>query len=137
MKSLRPGCYLLRYTPKGGTRQFEGTLRVERDDVNTSASGDLYRHAPGSPLPDPRAGIPIFPHKQYRYYMRVTEILEGATEAERFPLGFELHRYDFKFTRFLPAGAFRARMEWATAPKGSRSAGSRSSCGGRSSRSTA
>jgi hypothetical protein len=118
MPSLRPGCYLLRYTPKGTTRELEGTLRVERDDVNTIASGDLYLHRPGAPRPDPAAGIPIFPLKQYRHYMRVTKILEGAAEAERFPLDFELHRYDRKFTRFVPAGAFHARMAFTDSPDG-------------------
>jgi hypothetical protein len=118
MRSLRPGCYLLRYTEKGGRQQFEGTLRVERDDVNTIASGDLYLHKPGSPRPDPAAGIPVFARKQYRYYLRVTRILEGAAEADHFPLAFERHRFDRKFTRFLPAGAFHARMEFATAPAG-------------------
>ena len=70
------------------------------------ASGDLYAHRP--PNPDPAAGIPIFPIGAYRYYVRVTQILEGATEARRFTLGFELLR---KRT-WAVVGTFRARMQW-------------------------
>jgi hypothetical protein len=118
MSSLRPGCYVLRYTPTGAPPHYHGTLRVERDDVNTIASGDLYLHRRGATEPDPAAGIPIFPLKQYRYYVRVTKILEGASEATRFPLGFELHRFDQKFKNFAREGAYTARMEWTAAPAG-------------------
>ncbi|MGW4324987.1 hypothetical protein ACWEKR_03750 [Nocardia sp. NPDC004573] len=89
-RRLRAGCYLLRYTPTphatvGLPVHYDGTLRVERDEVNTIASGDLYLHQPQlTPLPprepDPALGVPIFPIADYRYYVRVTQILEGAAQ---------------------------------------------------------
>ena len=113
MRELRPGCYLLRYTPRRGRpRQYDGTLRVQRDGDATLASGDLYVHRP--PNRDPTAGIPIFPIKAYRYYVRVTQILEGATTARRFTLGYELlHRAGGQWN---VVGTFRARMTWTGLP---------------------
>jgi hypothetical protein len=129
-RRLRAGCYLLRYTPTAHAtiavpRHYDGTLRVERDDVNTIASGDLYLHRPASthPLlapkePNPSAGIPVFPIKAYRYYVRVTKILEGAAEATRFTLGFELHRFDRTTRRYSLEGKYTAKMGWTAAPTG-------------------
>ena len=76
--------------------------------MSVTASGDLYLHQtgiawPGSistarslrpTEPNPSLGIPIFAIKNYRYYVRVTKILEGTTLGKSFTLGFELHRFD-------------------------------------------
>ena len=113
-RALRPGCYLLRYTARSGRpRQYDGTLRVQRDGDNTIASGDLYVHRP--PNRDPAAGIPIFPIAAYRYYVRVTQILEGTAEARRFTLGYELLRPDQPDRTWSVAGTFKARMQWIAA----------------------
>ena len=50
-RSLRQGCYLLRYFPQSGDvplhqLHYDGTLRVERNGSSTTASGDLYLHRP-------------------------------------------------------------------------------------------
>jgi hypothetical protein len=136
-KSLRAGCHLLRYTPiqRAGALQsihYDGTLRIERQSpTSVTASGDLYVHQttvawPGSrPLgtlkptePNPAVGIPIFSRKNYRYYVRVTKILEGSTITRGFTLGFELHRFDHSTKRWTKEGPFTAKMTWAAAPPG-------------------
>jgi hypothetical protein len=139
-KSLRGGCYLTRYTPiqRAGAVQplhYDGTLRVERlSPTDVTASGDLYVHQPreiwpghlpahliGPPWPaepNPALGIPIFARKNYRYYMRVTQILEGSTFLNRFTLGFELHRFNHTTKAWTVEGPYTARMVWSAAPPG-------------------
>ena len=134
-RSLRTGCYLLRYEP-GRPEVFplvhyDGTLRVERDGTNTTASGDLYLHRPllsragaiglgfgAAREPDPSAGIPIFARSAYRYYVRVTQILETFTLENSFTLGFELYRFDHTNRSWTNDGAFAAEMMWLPAPPG-------------------
>ena len=144
-RSLRGGCYLMRYTPiqRAGALQplhYDGTLRVERlSPTNVTASGDLYVHRPlriwpGSfppgppgaikpPEPNPALGIPIFARKNYRYYVRVTQILEGSTFLNSFVLGFELHRFNHTTKVWTVEGPFTARMVWSAAPPGYPSSG--------------
>lgn len=127
LRRLRSGCYLLRYTP---TQTFplvhyDGTMRVERHANGTTASGDLYTHStafwPGSGAPvepNPSAGIPVFPRSRYRYYLRVTQVLEGYTFGSSFTLGFEMHRFDQAARTWTNEGTLTARMAWTTAPAG-------------------
>ncbi len=110
-------------------------MRVQRDGSNTIASGDLYLHHipsfwpwPGPipqpwPIfpvaePNPSNGIPIFARGRYRYYLSVTQILEGFTIANSFTLGFEMHRFDLATRTWTNEGAFTALMTWTTAPPG-------------------
>jgi hypothetical protein len=142
-KALRGGCYLMRYTPvqRAGAVQlhYDGTMRVERlSTTNVTASGDLYVHQPlklwpgrlakpsrpgKPPEPNPALGIPIFPRKNYRYYVRVTQILEGSTHLNNFMLGFELHRFNHTTKAWTVEGPFTARMVWSAAPPGYPSSG--------------
>lgn len=158
-RGLKEGCYLIRYTPISKPFfypifHYDGTLRVQKEFVNTIASGDLYFHrcwwfvqpvtsrfttaVSTTPLtttavesvkpvvlkfpclsePDPSKGIPIFPIANYRYYLRVTKILEFLTISNSFTLGFEMHRFDHSTNSFPDAEAFTAEMEWVTAPSG-------------------
>jgi hypothetical protein len=130
-RRLRPGCYLMRYTPTHHATtllppHYDGTLRVEREDsTNTIASGDLYLHKPKitHPFllpkePNPAAGVPIFPLANYRYYVRVTQILEGSAAATQFTLGFELHRFDHATRTWSLEGPYTARMHWTIGPIG-------------------
>jgi hypothetical protein len=130
-RKLRRGCYLLRYTPTHHATaalppHYDGTLRVERqNNTNTIASGDLYLHKPKitHPFllpkePNPAAGIPIFPIANYRYYVRVTQILEGSATATQFTLGFELHRFDHATKSWSLEGPYTAKMRWTVAPIG-------------------
>src|ERR1051325_1898133 len=139
--SLRPGCYLIRYTPVQqhspllNSLHYDGTLRVERSGSNTIASGDLYLHRisfppPGMSFPFPRPvepnpaeGIPIFARSNYSYYVRVTKILEGSTTAKSFNLGIELHRFTAATNTFAIEASYSALMSWTTAPSGYPSSG--------------
>ena len=146
-RSLRCGCYLLNYSPRGNALVgYDGTLRVECHNGGRTASGDLYQRPvvflpsrPGFPPilprgimlagPSPAAGIPILARGYYRYYLRVTQILENWTFANGFVLGFERWR----FTRsgaswsgggtWTNEGLFTAGMRWQPAPAGYPSSG--------------
>jgi hypothetical protein len=127
--TLRAGCYLLRLTrsspgPEALSVRYDGTLRVELRNGSALSSGDLYLHGPiGAPaalLPpeaDPGAGIPIFPRSRYRYYVRVTELLDGSSAGE-VTLGFELHRFDHASNTWSNEGGFSARLHREPAPPG-------------------
>lgn len=134
-RSLRCGCYLVNYSPNGSPLVgYDGTLRVECHSNGRTASGDLYQRQlvffppfPGSPPgppqpillpgPNPAAGIPILARGRYRYYLRVTRILEHRTFADSFTLGFEMYRFATPPT-WTNEGAFTAQMTWTPAPAG-------------------
>jgi hypothetical protein len=108
---------------------FDGTIRVECHSNGRTASGDLYRrrtlilptfppHPILAPGPNPANGIPILARSRYRYYLRITQILEGATFANGFNLGFELYRFNQTDKTWTNDGARTARMTWSTAPAG-------------------
>lgn len=125
IKSLRHGCYLIRYTPSasGAFQHYDGTLRVQRSGTNTTASGDLYLHTtfswPPRPVVEPKVTkIPIFPRSRYRYYLRVTRILEWITFGNSFTLGFDRYRFNQATNAWTNEGAFTAVMSWQNAPAG-------------------
>lgn len=129
LRSVRCGCWLLNYTPTGsGFVTFDGTMRVECHDAGRTASGDLYQRGirfagfPPRPVlgpaPNPAGGIPIFARSRYRYYVRVTEILERFTIGTGFRLGFQLYRFDAAAGTWSNEGAFNAQMTWIQAPSG-------------------
>lgn len=110
---LRPGCHLLRFTPKVmGPLVYgcDGTLRVESDGESLIASGDLYVHGAE---PDPGAGIPIFARARYRAYLRVTRIADDGLT-----LGFELFDFDHTTSTWLEGVELSAHMGRAPAPDG-------------------
>lgn len=138
---LRQGCYLLNYKPKeaGFYVTYDGTLRVEAHENGRTASGDLYQRPfhwicrPGWPPicfpvllpgPNPANGIPVLARDRYRYYLRVTQILEWFTLANSFTLGFELYRFDRASESWSAGGTwtkegtFTAQMTWTPAPAG-------------------
>ena len=138
IKSLRGGCYLTNFTPTGGgVVTYDGTMRIERNVGGVTASGDLYQRKPITiqrpfPLPplilpgfppNPAAGIPVFARGQYRYYLRVTTILEHFTFGNSFSLGFERHRFNAGTNTWTNEGAFTAQMSWLAAPAGFPSSG--------------
>ncbi|HEX8061707.1 MAG TPA: hypothetical protein VF535_00675 [Allosphingosinicella sp.] len=129
LRSVRCGCWLLNYTPTGsGFVTFDGTMRVECHDAGRTASGDLYQRGirfagfPPRPVlgpaPNPAGGIPIFGRSRYRYYVRVTEILERFTLFTGFRLGFQLYRFDAAAGSWASEGDFSAQMTWIPAPSG-------------------
>ncbi|MGF1643192.1 MAG: hypothetical protein ACFCUJ_06070 [Thiotrichales bacterium] len=81
------------------------------------------------PGPNPAAGIPILARGQYRFYLRVTQILEHFTVGNSFTLGFEMHRFTKSAGGWNTGGtwsnqgAFTAVMTWQAAPTGYPSSG--------------
>ncbi len=127
IRSLRCGCYLVNYKPMSSPPSvtYDGTIRVECHSAGRTASGDLYQRPlisifpipiPGPP-PNPAAGIPIFRRNRYRYYLRITQLLEFFTVGTGFTLGFEMWRFIAPNT-WTNEGAFTALMTWKTAPAG-------------------
>lgn len=128
-RSLRAGCYYTTYVPSPGSpilniNRFFGTIRVEKPDpARTTASGDLYSYPilafPPSAVvapPAPGTGIPIFPRSRYRYYLRITQILEGLTASGGFTLGFQRFSFNPTTGAWTNDGAFTAAMTWTPAP---------------------
>lgn len=139
LHTLRQGCYLLNYKPKNSLFYvtYDGTLRVEAHQNGRTASGDLYQRPfkwmcrPGMPPicfpvlfpgPDPANGVPVLPRNRYRYYLRVTQILEWFTLANNFTLGFEMYRFDkdsgpwSEGGSWTKEGSFTAQMTWLPVP---------------------
>jgi len=135
LRSVRAGCWLMNYTPTGSSFvSFDGTLRVEAHSAGRTASGDLYQRRvillpfpPGPPHPillpppNPANGIPVLSRSLYRFYLRVTQILENVTLGNSFQLGFEMWRFTAPNSWMLE-GSFSAQMTWITAPSGYSSA---------------
>ena len=131
VRGVRCGCWLINYTPTGASLvAFDGTLRVECHSAGRTASGDLYQRPvifvpfpPGPPRPvllpgpSPAAGIPVLAREKYRYYLRVTHILEQSTVSGSFELGFEMWRFKAP-NAWTREGAFTAKMAWIAAPSG-------------------
>lgn len=128
---LKGGCYFLQWRPSNTFwYRFNGTMRVERHGAGVTASGDLYHHTAyrlarwpsyrivPNPDPSPSAGIPIFSRSAYRYYLRVTGILEWFTTSNSFTLTFERHRFDASTNTWSNEGEFSAVMYFKSAPSG-------------------
>jgi hypothetical protein len=130
------GCHRIHYVTTAGER-YDGTLRVDRTMGSCLASGDLYLRDAAAPHPaadtsaHASAGIPLFPLSDYRYYLRVVQLV-GAGEG--FRLEFEMRRYapqiliaadgtSVSAVRWPNDGTFVAVMAPANAPSGSQLAG--------------
>lgn len=145
--SLDAGCYLVRFNPTGLNYHYDGTIRVQRQGNNTIASGDLYQHNPIQiwPLPtipvikggiltpqtdasfflgepNPANGVPVFARSRYRYYLRITQILEFVSLSNTFTLGFEMWKFNGVSASPMwtkeAAGPYQAQMTFGTAPAG-------------------
>ena len=125
-KALAQGCYLLHFSPLFNfTTEYYGTLRVQKEGINTIASGDLYSRwklslpwLPADPVPNPASGIPIFKRSKYAYYLRVTQILEWLTFGNSFTLGFQRYQYNHSNQTFSYLDTLTAKMSWTNAPAG-------------------
>ena len=128
---LADGCYLISYQPRRPlTPRYEGTIRVETKTGRLIASGDLYEHEillnadlePTEFIPDPAAGIPIFPTGSYRFYLRITNVRE---EGDGFRLTFDVLRFsrsdvvffDGVISNWLTEGTSKAIMAAAPASR--------------------
>lgn len=107
---------------------YDGTMRIERHASGVTASGDLYSHSPfrfvsfpsfrlvRNTDASPSAGIPIFPRNRYRYYLRVTQILEYWTFGSTFVMKFELFRFNSGTNTWTNQGVHSAKMTFTSAP---------------------
>lgn len=129
LRSLKHGCYFLKWQPLNSLwSQFNGTMRIERHQAGTTASGDLYHYPPytfqrfpgfrflPNPDPSPSAGIPIFARSSYRYYLRVTQILEWITFSNSFTMKFERRSFNSTNNTWSNDGIYTAQMVFKTAP---------------------
>lgn len=138
-RALRCGCYLVSYRPHASQQiVYDGTLRIDCYDGTRAASADFYQRplawlspAPGLPPapvltqgPDPASGIPVLARAQYRYYMRVVGLLEGAAMGNGVALAFEMWRFDSGPPMlggqggWSHEGSYVAAMTWQPAPAG-------------------
>jgi hypothetical protein len=124
---LPSGCYRLVVRPYLGPATFHGTLRLERRDGATIASGDLYRYPrftatrrtpwlravelPPEPSPPtmsrlgrpvPPLGLPAHPPRRYDAYLRVTAVRTRPGPRGRGRLAIACEAYAFT----QPGGAY-------------------------------
>lgn len=142
--SLNTGCYLVHLQLSGLSYHYDGTIRVEHQGTNTVASGDLYYHKPNviwPPIttvggqttgtfnpsvaalsalnePNPANGIPVFARAAYRYYLKITTILEWISFDNSFTLGFEMWKFNGANTTpmWTKEGSFTALLTFGAAP---------------------
>lgn len=131
IRSVRTGAWILNYKPVNSPFvAYDGTLRVESIANGKRASGDLYQRPtfrlpfpPGGitilgPPPNPANGIPIQPINKYRFYLRVTSILEYFTFGNAFDLGLELYAFTPTNSWSTTPIKCTANMKWGVAPNG-------------------
>lgn len=129
LKMLKHGCYFLQWQPtRSYWYRYNGTMRIERHGQGVTASGDLYSHQAfktsywpsfgitPNPDPSPSAGIPIFRRSAYRYYLRVTKVLEWFTWSNSFTMQFERRKFNSTTNNWSNDGTFKAVMSFQTAP---------------------
>lgn len=128
---LKYGCYFLQWRPPNHfSYRLNGTMRIERHGQGLTASGDLYHHQPTKVVsfpsfrvipnldPSPSAGIPIFARSSYRYYLRVTQILERSTTSNSFTMKFGRWNFNVSNNSWSNDGTYTALMTFKTAPEG-------------------
>ena len=121
---LQPGCYLLAFKPSDPDAPIDyGSLRVEMVGDGFQASADLYHWEDGGPpveLVKPRAGVPVFPLANYRFYLRGEGRQLGPLETAGVQLNFGAFEYDAR-QKEVPLGAgpqFTALLHRNPAPPG-------------------
>lgn len=133
----RTGCYLVEFTPATPRARTDfGTLRVESVGHGFHTSADLY-HAVVSPRrrstrSRPNQGIPQFPLRNYRFYLRGDAFPTAAPAAEPAPEppGLEWAFTVFEFAPEAEHGPFIQRQQYLArlhpAARGSAQTASRS-----------
>ncbi|KAJ9648690.1 hypothetical protein H2199_000603 [Coniosporium tulheliwenetii] len=67
--------------------------------------------------PDPVNGIRILSRSNYRYYLRITRILEGSTSEDSFGLGLQMWLFNATDNSWINQGDYSATMIWTPAPQ--------------------
>ncbi len=91
-------------------------IEIERPGKPPLIIKHRYESVLASP-PNPAAGIPILARSAYRWYLRVTQLLERLTLSGGFTLGFEMMRFTSPNT-WTSDGHFTAKMAWTPSPAG-------------------
>ncbi|MCX6583874.1 MAG: hypothetical protein NT166_27170 [Candidatus Aminicenantes bacterium] len=128
------GCYYIRLTPTSlhipSRYQYEGTMRIQRIGGTILASGDLYNtdicksptFCPSLSDNNRKNNIPVFPRKQYAYYLRIIDVQEGESEspnpAQTILLDMEHFRFDHSRGAWGMGEALTAELKFSTAPDG-------------------
>lgn len=130
---LQEGCYYMRLMPTSlhtpSRFQYEGTLRFQRTGGTIIASGDLYKkdfcestnYCPSLSVDEnSKTDIPVFPHKQYAYYLRVTRIrTQGDLEhGENILLEMEPYRFNHSNQTWSKGEPLSAEIKFSTGPDG-------------------
>jgi hypothetical protein len=125
VQRLTPGCYTLRLTPFSnevdfGANCYDGTLRIERSGVAFTVSGDLYLSTqPASNIsPQPSGDIPIFARENYRYYVRIGEVLTNSSSQDSIVLNVSLHRFQSSSNSWSFEGDYTWNASFSIAPSG-------------------
>lgn len=119
---LPEGCYFIRLMPTSPYTpprfQYEGTIRVQRFGDTTIASGDLYNKDVCVSFPiknDGTANVPVFPRKDYAYYLSVTGI-EGEQETGNILLELEPHYFNQFNQTWSKRVPLKAVLKFSTEP---------------------
>ena len=92
----------------------QGTMRVEKTDHGYLASGDLYHSESES---DPLGlhiqgeGIPWFPIKNYRFYLKVQRFQVSLGSGDALEVGFQTYEFDARKGTFDRGGLFTALLK--------------------------
>ena len=66
---------------------------IPRPPIPIPGPNPLARRPFFFPAPNPSEGIPILARAQYRYYLRVNQIVQRFASGNGFKLGFEMYRF--------------------------------------------
>lgn len=130
---LQPGAYYIRLMPMSldtpSRFQYEGTMRFQKTGGSVIASGDLYykdicqSHTYSPPLSSidkGKAKIPVFPVKQYAYYLRVTGIEADGEEGKQISIDMEAYHFEYANHAWEPCENLRISLEASNGPDGIR-----------------
>ena len=128
---LQKGCYYIRllptslYTP--ARFQYEGTLRVQGTEGAVIVSGDLYKkdfcqsptYCPSlSDIGEVNNIIPVFPRKNYAYYLRATLFSMDPEAGEKIALEFESFRFDHSHQSWSRGEPLTAELKFSVGSDG-------------------
>jgi hypothetical protein len=68
--------------------------RDPKNYLDPAIYSPLSKRPDPATVPDPDKGIPVFPRRDYRYYLEVITILEGVPSPEHFTARFKVHAFE-------------------------------------------